>query len=265
MQLKKKMIAAAAVMAASVAFVVPATAMADDMGSYPSYNPSPEYPSYNPSPDYPNYGFPSGSPSAEDVAKANGSGFYAECTVGELGTSSFQNWVPVKVTYSERQAKNVSLQAGEQVLASFDVELSEDYKGQAPTQCAISWTTPGTDLIGKDAKVFVEHSNGSTEVKEGTIEGEKSYEFNDGQVTESVKNGKIKVNVDGLSIYSLAVDKGVVNNASDESTGNAGAVASTSAAGKKSPVTGVLPASMGGLALMAAIAAAGVLRKSLAL
>lgn len=250
MQLKKKMIAAAAVMAASVAFVVPATAMADDMG----FNPSPENPSYNPSPENPNYGFPSGSPSAEDVAKANGIGFYAECSVGELGTSSFQNWVPVKVTYSERQAKNVSLQAGEQVLASFDVELSEDYKGQDPTQCAISWTTPGTDLIGKDAKVFVEHSNGSTEVKEGTIKGEKSYEFNDGQVTESVKNGKITVNVDGLSIYSLAVDNAPT-----------GAAPSTSAAGKKSPVTGVLPASMGGLALMAAIAAAGVLRKSLTL
>lgn len=269
----KKMFCAAAVAAASIAFAVPSTAMAAGWAyDSPEYG-SPEYPSaeYG-SPEWPGYDYSHGSASAQDV----GVDFYAQCSYGDpsVGGADFK-WVPVEASYSERQAKNVSLKAGEQVLASFEVQVSEDYRGEAPTHCTLNWTTPGMDLVGKDVKLFVEHNNGSTEVKNAKVEAEKTWVYDpDAQKGVEVDkgNGKVTVEVGGLSIYSLAVNKGVQSNNTNKTPDTTKPSGTTEPDGtapvtkeKKSPQTGVMTASVSGLSLMAVIAAAGALRKSMTL
>lgn len=162
------------------------------------------------------------SPSGTTATGANNVVFNAQAGAGTIE----------EVKVSTVQASNVSLNANEQVLASFEVT------GDA-TDVTLTFSL-GSQYAGAKARVFVQHNDGSTEILEATVSSE----------------GLVTVHVDGLSIFTIAVDTSTVSGGSSTGTDT----------GAKSPYTGVSTLGVAAVSGVALIAAAGcgafVVRKS---
>lgn len=163
------------------------------------------------------------SPSGTSVTGANNVVFNAQAASGTIE----------EVKVSTVQASNVELTATEQVLASFEVN------GDA-TDVTLTFSL-GSQYAGASARVFVEHNDGTTEIIEAVVSSD----------------GLVTVHVDGLSIFTIAVDTATMTSGSEATGTDTGA---------KSPYTGVSTMGVAAVSGIALIAAAGcgafVVRKS---
>ena len=113
------------------------------------------------------------SPSNEGQATSNG-------VVINVDAASGSN---ITVIGTTTQAANVQLGTSEEVLASFEVT------GEA-SDITITFNV-GTQYAGYAYTIFIEHNDGTTEVREGTI----------------AADGTITIHVDALSYFTVVVDK----------------------------------------------------------
>jgi hypothetical protein len=95
--------------------------------------------------------------------------------------------VLTSVTATQAQASNVqaSLTTNDKVLASFEVESTGNI-----TNATLTFSV-GTQWAGYTCKVFIEHNDGSTEMKTVTV----------------AANGTVSIQVNKLSLFTIVVDE----------------------------------------------------------
>lgn len=165
------------------------------------------------------------APSPSIIEGSSGASNGTTLTVTANGTGD------LTVVETPKQASNVALSGSEVVVASFEVTNTT---GDA-TDITLTFNV-GTKYAGANAKVFIEHNDGTTEVKEATVSAD----------------GYIIIKTDGLSVFTVVVDP---------TTATGTTAADTSSVSPQTGVDMTLVAAASGICFVGAGAVAFALRK----
>lgn len=170
------------------------------------------------------------APSPSIIEGSSGASNGTTLTVTANGTGD------LTVAETPKQASNVALSGSEVVVASFEVTNTT---GDA-TDITLTFNV-GTKYAGANAKVFIEHNDGTTEVKEATVSAD----------------GYIIIKTDGLSVFTVVVDPTTATGTTATGT----TAADTSSVSPQTGVDMTLVAAASGICFVGAGAVAFALRK----